>query len=52
MQTGDGPGMGEEMSVFLPRVKERVCLLVEDVFDEPHPSVSLRSVEIHVFLFH
>lgn len=38
--------------MFLPSlddIKERVCMLMEDIFDEPHPSVSLPSVEIYFF---
>lgn len=53
MQTRDGPGMGRKcVSSFPDDIKERVCMLMEDIFDEPHPSVSLPSVEIYFFLFH
>lgn len=40
------------VSSFPGDMKQRVCVLMEGVFDEPHPSFSLLSVEIHFFLFH
>lgn len=52
MQTRDSPCMGSKcVSSFPDDIKQKVCVLMEAAFDEPHPGFSLPSVEIHFYVF-
>lgn len=39
------------VSSFPDDIKQKVCVLMEAAFDEPHPGFSLPSVEIHFYVF-